>query len=278
MVKRKLKFKKRKNQRIKVVPLAAGLLICCCIAASIIVTANLKKDSFYEAENRQSEIKKSQKDDSAGIKTIGWIRVQGTKIDSPIIRYEEGVDLSRLEKENYVWTEAKDDKYRNQTKIIGHNILNLSSNPEIGVKYFTKFEDLMAYTYEEFVANNKYIQYTLGEKDYVYKIFAVLYDRNYNLDVQNTENYTKEEMTEYIDYVKSKSLYSFDVETDSSDDIIVLSTCTRLFGVTYKHQFVVVGRLLRENEKIENYEFTTTEKYEEIQKIMKGEDNDEEEV
>lgn len=276
MVKRKLKFKKKKNQKIKVKLLAAGLLICCCIAISIIVPTILKKDSFYEVENKQSAIKKSLKEDGNGVKTIGWIKVQGTKIDSPIIKYEQGVDLSRLEKENYVWTEAKDEKYHNQTKIIGHNILNLSANPEVGVEYFTKFEDLMAFTYEDFVANNKYIQYTLGDKDYIYKVFAVLYDRNYNLDTYNTEDYTDEEMTKYIDYVKSKSLYSFNIETDSSDDIIVLSTCTRLFGPTYKHQFVVVGRLLRQNEKIENYGFTTTARYEEIQEIMKGETNDEE--
>ena len=136
-----------------------------------------------------------------------------------------------------------------------------------------KFEDLMAFTYEDFVKENKYIQYSIGDKECVYKVFAVLYDKSYNLDLYNTDNYSPEEMADYIKLVESKSLYDFDIDVDASDDIISLVTCSRLYGVDQKRQFVVVGRLLRDNEKMTNYSFETTEKYEEIQKLMKGEIN-----
>lgn len=267
--KRKLKL----NQRTKTLALVTGLLICCCIVLVTLTAMWIVPKNIYKVEDRQKEIKKAQKKDEEGIETVAWLRVQGTMIDTPIVAYEEGKDLSYLDKEDFLWTEAKTAEYKNQIKIMGHNILNLSATPEIGVNYFTKFEDLMAFTYEDFVKENKYIQYSIGDKEYVYKVFAVLYDKSYNLDLYNTDNYSTEEMADYIELVESKSLYDFDIDVDASDDIISLVTCSRLYGVDQKRQFVVVGRLLRDNEKMTNYSFETTEKYEEIQKLMKGEIN-----
>ena len=267
--KRKLKL----NQRTKTLALVTGLLICCCIVLVTLTAMWIVPKNIYKVEDRQKEIKKEQKKDEEGIETVSCLRVQGTMIDTPIVAYEEGKDLSYLDKEDFLWTEAKTAEYKNQIKIMGHNILNLSATPEIGVNYFTKFEDLMAFTYEDFVKENKYIQYSIGDKEYVYKVFAVLYDKSYNLDLYNTDNYSTEEMADYIELVESKSLYDFDIDVDASDDIISLVTCSRLYGVDQKRQFVVVGRLLRDNEKMTNYSFETTEKYEEIQKLMKGEIN-----
>lgn len=267
--KRKLKL----NQRTKTLALVTGLLICCCIVLVTLTAMWIVPKNIYKVEDRQKEIKKEQKKDEEGIETVAWLRVQGTMIDTPIVAYEEGKDLSYLDKEDFLWTEAKTAEYKNQIKIMGHNILNLSATPEIGVNYFTKFEDLMAFTYEDFVKENKYIQYSIGDKEYVYKVFAVLYDKSYNLDLYNTDNYSTEEMADYIELVESKSLYDFNIDVDASDDIISLVTCSRLYGVDQKRQFVVVGRLLRDNEKMTNYSFETTEKYEEIQKLMKGEIN-----
>ena len=267
--KRKLKL----NQRTKTLALVTGLLICCCIVLVTLTAMWIVPKNIYKVEDRQKEIKKEQKKDEEGIETVAWLRVQGTMIDTPIVAYEEGKDLSYLDKEDFLWTEAKTAEYKNQIKIMEHNILNLSATPEIGVNYFTKFEDLMAFTYEDFVKENKYIQYSIGDKEYVYKVFAVLYDKSYNLDLYNTDNYSPEEMADYIKLVESKSLYDFDIDVDASDDIISLVTCSRLYGVDQKRQFVVVGRLLRDNEKMTNYSFETTEKYEEIQKLMKGEIN-----
>lgn len=273
MHKKKNKRKLKLNQRTKTLALAIGLLICCCIVLVTLTTMWKVPNNIFKVEDRQRKIKKEQKKDEDGIKTVAWLRVQGTMIDTPIVSYEEGKDLSYLEKEDFLWTEAKDTEYKNQIKIMGHNILNLSATPEIGVSYFTKFEDLMAFTYEDFVQENKYIQYSIGDKEYIYKVFAVLYDKSYNLDLYNTDDYSTDEMKDYIELVQSKSLYDFDIEVDASDDIISLVTCSRLYGVDQKRQFVVVGRLLRNGEKMTNYSFETTEKYEDIQKLMKGEIN-----
>lgn len=269
--KRKKKLTQKQSQRIKVFILSTSLLICCCITLGILIYLNFSTNKFYKIENRTKNIVKEQKKDETGIKTVAWLRVQGTNIDTPIVNYESNKDISSIQKEDFLWNEDRGKEHYNQIKIMGHNILNLSANPEIGTQYFTKFEDLMAYTYEEFVQENKYIQYTVDTNNYIYKIFGVLYDKSYNLDLHHEGNYTKEEMKKYLQLIKDKSIYEFDIDVNEKDEIICLVTCTRMYGVDHKRQFVVVGRKLRKNEKIENYAVKTTEKYNEIQKIMKGE-------
>lgn len=267
---KKKKVTKKQSRRIKVFILTTGLLICCCIVIGILINVNLTGD-YYKIEKRTSYITKEKKLDEEGVETVAWLRVQGTNIDAPIIIPDEGKSLGFLEKENFLWNEDDVKSRYNQIKIMGHNILNLSSNPEVGTDYFTKFEDLMAFTYQDFVKENKYIQYTVDGKDYIYKIFAVIYDKSYNLDLYHNGDYTTEEMKEYITKVQEKSLYEFDIEVDEKDDIICLVTCTRMYGVDQKQQFMVVGRLLRKNEQIKNYTSKTTKEYDKLQKIMKGE-------
>lgn len=271
MSKKKIKLSKKQNQRIKTIVLATGLLICCCIAITLLFTLN--KD-FYEIDSRVNEIKKEKKNDKEGFETIAWLKVQGTTIDAPIVGYEDNNAFQTIDKENYLWNFVKNKKLYNQVSISGHNILNLSKTPKIGMKYFSRFDDLMAFIYEDFAKENKYIQYTINGKDYLYKIFGVFFEKEYNLDLYHEGNYTKKESKDYIKQVKESSIYNYDVEVDETDNIITLSTCTRFFEGT-KKQFVVVGRMLREKEKVNNYDVEANDKYKEIEEIMKGDDNDE---
>lgn len=277
MSSKKKKLTSKQSRRIKVLILTIGLLICCCIVIGILITKNLTKSkNYYSIENREKSILKERENDQENVKTVAWLRVQGTNIDTPIINSAVDTDIDSIDKKNFLWNEDTVENHYNQVKIMGHNILNLSAVPEIGNKIFTKFEDLMAFTYEDFVKENKYIQYTVGNENYIYKIFAVLYDQSYNLDLYHKGDYTKEEMKYYLERIAKKNLYNFDVDVDENDKIICLITCTRLYGVLDKRQFMVVGRLLRPNEKITNYAVETTANYKEIEKIMKGETNNEE--
>ena len=71
-----------------------------------------------------------------------------------------------------------------------------------------------------------------------------------------TDNYIKE--------AKEDSIYDYDVDVNSSDEIISLITCTRYFGLNGKTQFRVDARKLRENEKIEKYSVSTNQNYDEL--------------
>lgn len=47
-----------------------------------------------------------------------------------------------------------------------------------------------------------------------------------------------------------------------------------MFGQYDKRQLVVVGRQLRENEKLNNYESKANKNYDEIRKIVEGDEED----
>ena len=53
-----------------------------------------------------------------------------------------------------------------------------------------------------------------------------------------------------ISEARRRSRHSFDVDVNSSDKIVTLSTCTRAYGQTSNQRFVVMGRLLRPGESI----------------------------
>ena len=269
------KLSKKHSQRIKTLVLATGLLICCCIVINLLFTINILKKPIYKLDSRVKEVEKEKKKDKKdlGYETIAWLKVQGTNIDTPIIGYEAATALENVDKENYLWNGINEEKFFNQVAISGHNILNLSAKPLIGKEYFTRFDDLMAFAYDDFVEENKYIQYTVDGEDYIYKIFGVFFEKDYNLDLKHEGNYTDEEMKKYLEQIEELNIYDFDVEVDESDDIITLTTCTRIYGKLNKKQFVVVGRKLREKEKMYNYEVTPNENYKEIEEKLKGDES-----
>lgn len=273
--KQREKTSKKKNQRIKTLVLAAGLLICCCLVLVLLITITNKQ--IYKVDSRVSAVEKEKKKDKkdATYETIAWLTVQGTNIDAPIVSFQKPNGLDYVEKDDYLWNNNPNEKFYNQVAISGHNLLNLSSNPEIGLDYFSRFDDLMAFVYEDFAKENKYIQYTVDGEDYVYKIFGVFFEKSYNIDLTTNKNYSEQELKSYIDKVKESSFYDYDIKVDETDSVITLTTCTRMFGQGDGRNLVVVGRLLRDNEKMNNYDVKANEKYKEIKNAMKGDEQDE---
>ena len=92
---------------------------------------------------------------------------------------------------------------------------------------YTRFDDLMAFIYYDFIKENKYIQYTIGNKNYLYKIYAVTSNIDY---ISATEaishNLSEKERSEYIKKVKEESIYKLDVDVNGEDNLITFITCT----------------------------------------------------
>lgn len=263
---------KKKNQRIKIFALAIGLLICCCILLFLLLYQHFWSKAIYKVDSRVKNITKEKKKDQENYQTIGWLRVQGTNIDTPIIGYKkDGIEIP-VEKENYLWNEINKEKIYNKVNIMGHNILNLSANPQSGLDYFVRFDDLMSFVYTDFVEENKYIQYTVDGQDYIYKIFAVYFDRQYNLDLHHEGNYSNKKIKEFIKKVKEESIYDFSVDVSENDRVISLITCTRMFGTDTSEELVVVGRMVHDNEKLSNYTVKENNNYKKIEAVMKGDE------
>lgn len=268
----KQKKSKKANQRIKWFLLGITPLILCCIILPLIEMANyLEKDS-YKIDSRVENIKKAKAKDTENYTTIGWVRVQGTKIDTPVIGFHEENSTVPVELGDYVWNFDDSEKFYNKINIMGHNIMNLSSSPLIGKEYFTRFDDLMAFVYYDFAKDNQYIQYTVDGKDYLYKIFSVEFEQTYKLELYHNGTHTKKEIKELIKSYQERSFYKYDVDVNENDKLISLMTCTRFYGTKEYITFMVNARLIRKNEKVKNYPVEEKKEYKEIKKILKGAD------
>ncbi len=266
-----MKNKKKNNTIIYliIIFLIIGLLV-------FIIT---NKKTFYSVEDRTDQIEKEKKKDTDKVITIGWVRVQGTSIDTPIVSFTEKFDerTESVERDDFLYNYENEETLFNKANILGHNILNLSSHPRVKDNKFTKFEQLMAFVYFDFAKDNKYIQYTIDGGNYLYKIYSVRLYKNYEkveTDIQTT--YTKDEIINYAKEVKKDSLYDYDVELSGNDNLISLITCTRFFGKDYDEAaFVVDARMVRKGEKIKNYTVKETDNYKKIKNILKGDGKNE---
>ena len=273
MAKKKL-TKKQKRQLARLVLACLAFILVVSIPVGLIVYfSNNATSSTFKTVDRVKNIKKEKKKEKNenGYTTIGWLRVQGTKIDTPIIKYDSVESMDKVNKDDYLWNEYPEEKIQKRVNIQGHNVLNLSTKPEVGLDYFTRFEDLMAFVYLDFAKENQYIQYTIDGKNYLYQIFAVYFDEIYNLDLYNPDEYKDEEVAGFIQRSLDKSLYKYDVEVNNDEKVISLITCTRMYG-NDKKQFLVVGKMIDNNSKTTNYEVKESSNYKEVKNLMKGVD------
>lgn len=273
MAKKKL-TKKQKRQLARLVLACLAFILVVSIPVGLIVFfTNDSSSSTFKTVDRVKNIKKEKKKekDANGYATIGWLRVQGTKIDTPIIRYDSIESMDNVNKDDYLWNEYPEEKIQKRVNIQGHNVLNLSKNPEVGLDYFTRFEDLMSFVYLDFAKENQYIQYTVDGKNYLYQIFAVYFDEIYNLDLYNPDEYKDEEVADFIQRSLDKSLYKYDVEVNKDEKVISLITCTRMYG-NDKKQFLVVGKMIDSDSKTTNYDVKESSNYKEVKNLMKGVD------
>ena len=273
MAKKKL-TKKQKRQLARLVLACLAFILVVSIPVGLIVYfSNNATSSTFKTVDRVKNIKKEKKKEKNenGYTTIGWLRVQGTKIDTPIIKYDSVESMDKVNKDDYLWNEYPEEKIQKRVNIQGHNVLNLSTKPEVGLDYFTRFEDLMAFVYLDFAKENQYIQYTIDGKNYLYQIFAVYFDEIYNLDLYNPDEYKDEEVADFIQRSLDKSLYKYDVEVNKDEKVISLITCTRMYG-NDKKQFLVVGKMIDSDSKTTNYEVKESSNYKEVKNLMKGVD------
>ncbi len=243
MKKKKQSEKKYKKRRIYT--LIIGVVLLVIILSGILILGTSKKESYYVPSSRHEQVRSTIIEDS---ETLGWIQVQGTDIDYPVV-YETTQVYIGLK--DYLWLSNQYIEGNNRIAIYGHNIKNVSSEPLIRDKDHVRFEQLMSFVYYDFAKENLYIQYSQNGKDELYKIYAIgFYDR-YDDDGSFLEE--KEEIKEYIDSVKKNSIYDYQIDVNENDFLISLLTCTRFFGSTEKTTFKIDARKVRNDEKIDKY-------------------------
>lgn len=268
--KKKLSLKLKIWNIILIVLLSIFALFLLVFLIKLLFSGN----SFYRIEDRKDNILKSRKSDEDSYETIGWLRVQGTNIDYPVF----GV-LNETFKypvtESYLWSLNMDSDFHNVLILYGHNIMNLGPNPSKHDDNFTRMEELMSYVYYDFAQDNKYIQFSMDGKDYLYEIFAVNFMYAYDLNEYPDGEFNEVDKKNYVDRLKKESIYDYDVEVRDSDNIISVVTCSRFFEDGKSYDFIVTGREVRKKEAIENYKVYRNKNYEKVDEKLKGDEEDE---
>lgn len=250
---------KKKNKKIKLITIFLSILLIIGLLILIIYNLTTNKTQKVEKmnlsfENRVTDLANYSYKDYL---TVGWLQVQGTNIDYPILDSTASNDDPTAQ--NYGWRSPYYETGKNREVLLGHNILNVSSTPLRDMTILNNFEGLMAFTYDDFASDNLYISYTKGNDTELYKIYAIgFYD--YNTD--SSEGFSNsDEVKKYISKVRKNSIYDYDVDVNEKDTIITLKTCTRYFGSKEKQELYIDARKVRTNEDITKYQVKTNDNY-----------------
>ena len=270
--------KKKKRMKIDACKSLGLLLLCLIFIVIILVFAFAKlipKTDYYVVSPRVDNVKTTIIDNPNNpLTTVGWIQVQGTNIDYPIV-LKEGEGSYPGDKTGYAWLSNFTAGFHNHIRVSGHNLFNLSSTPKMKSDMFERFESLMSFVYYDFAKENKYIQLTMDGKEYVYKVFATAFvPNNEKLWMPLDDDYKEEDLEQYIELMKKISIYDYDIDVNKDDDIISVITCTRFFGIDDRKDFRIVGRLVRDDEKINDYSVKRNRNYVQVEEKMKGDDVD----
>lgn len=196
--------------------------------------------------------------------TVGWLQVQGTNIDYPI--FNIGDEYPDALGGAFGWRSSCYQSGDNVESIGGHNVINVSSNPVRDMDTLTNFEALLVFTYEDFAKDNLYISYTKNGETNIYKIFAAGFNYRFIENECSIPYKNKDNIEEFIKNAKNNSIYDYNVDVNSDDEIISLNTCTRYFGKDGKDLFIINARKLRKDEEIKTYEVSTNDNYKELAK------------
>ncbi len=157
----------------------------------------------------------------------GWLSVEGTKIDYPVMQCEDDEYYLHhdFEKEDskygclYV-RERADLENGTNFVVYGHNM-----------KDGSMFGELDLYLEEEFYKEHSNISFHTLYEEYTYEILAVFRSRIYGEKEDAFKYYqfyeakTKEEFDDFYENVKELSLYDTGVEAEFGDTFLTLSTC-----------------------------------------------------
>lgn len=162
---------------------------------------------------------------------IGWLTIDGTPIDYPVMRGHSNDDEYYLYRNFYqveddygsLYVRHKADVYTPSTNVIiyGHDM-----------KDGSMFGTLKKYKAEDYYREHTLIQFDTLYEQRTYEILAVFLSQVYNSDDEVFKYYefynatTQEEFDDFYTNVKALALYDTGVEASFGDTFITLSTCS----------------------------------------------------
>jgi sortase B len=187
--------------------------------------------------------------------TVGWLYIPGTNINTPIVQHTDNdFYLTNNFYGSYTKYGCVFADYRCKKNTLSKNTVIYGHDMSCG----TAFYDLNRYDDIEWYKKNPIIEYCTLNGNYTFLIYtAFLTTVNSKDDGGYVFNFIEPNMTDsnfegFIEQVNQRALYTTDVDLNSSDKIINLSTCnynyTNTIGQKVDTRLVVIGRLLRSGE------------------------------
>lgn len=155
--------------------------------------------------------------------TVAWIQVNGTKVNYPVVQHEDNdfyleYDFYKRKTTNgWIFGDYRNnfETFDNNTIIYGHNLINktmFGSLPNLlNKKFFTN-------------PNNHYIKLSTRNTNTVWQIFSV-YKIEPTTDYLQAKFNSTTTYQEFLEKIKNRSYYNFNLDLNYTDKIITLSTC-----------------------------------------------------
>jgi len=172
--------------------------------------------------------------------TVGYIQVPNTKIDYPIVKHKNNT---------YYLTHSFDKSnnnagwvfldYRNNFQELANNTI-IYAHGRVDKTMFGSLKDLLSTEYLN--STEHYIYLSTPTENYVFEIFSIYH-------VVTTDDYIKtsfdtDEFSNWLNKIKKRSNYNFNLTVDNNDKILTLSTC-----YNNNEKLVVHSKLIRKQSR-----------------------------
>lgn len=154
--------------------------------------------------------------------TVGWIKVDGTKVNYPVVQYEDNdyyLNHAFNKSSNaggWIFADYRVnfEDFEKNTIIYGHNMNNK-----------TMFGSVPSMLYNSYLKNseNYYIKISTPTSNTVWKVFSI-----YTIEPEVyylKTNFKTEPYDKFLNTIKSRSIYDFGIDVSTDDKILTLSTC-----------------------------------------------------
>lgn len=158
--------------------------------------------------------------------TVAWIQVNGTKVNYPVVQhndndfYLEHDFYKRNTTNGWIFGDYRNDfeTFNNNTIIYGHNLIN-----------GTMFGSLPNLLNDNWFANknNHYIKLSTKNTNSIWQIFSV-YKIEPTTDYLQAKFNSTTTYQNFLNTLKNRSYYSFNLNVNYTDKIITLSTCDNI--------------------------------------------------
>lgn len=152
----------------------------------------------------------------------GWISLDGTKVDYPLLQSQDNVKyLDRNAFGDYTITGSIFLDYRFNPNFTDFNTIIYGHSMASGAM----FGEIKKFADKEFFDQHRYGSIYYNGRERGLEIFGILEVDAYDTEIYRTLSSKDEEHQAYYQYLLSKAKYKRDVSLTSTDKIVLLSTC-----------------------------------------------------